>query len=47
MSEDRLRQIVDDPAGNHDWALTAEVDLDASDEAGELAVRTIDFSRLD
>ncbi|MFP5417131.1 MAG: DEAD/DEAH box helicase [Actinomycetes bacterium] len=42
-----VRQIVDDPAGNHDWALTAEVDLDASDEAGELAVRTIDFSRLD
>ncbi|MET0132656.1 MAG: DUF3516 domain-containing protein [Kibdelosporangium sp.] len=29
-----VRQIIDDPAGDHDWAITAEVDLGASDEAG-------------
>ncbi|MEV4315955.1 DUF3516 domain-containing protein [Actinocrispum sp. NPDC049592] len=29
-----VRQILDDPAGDHDWAITAEVDLAASDEAG-------------
>ena len=42
-----VRQILDDPAGNRDWALVAEVDLDASDAAGELVLRTIDLSRLD
>ena len=35
-----VRQTLDDPAGDHDWALTASVDLAASDEAGE-AVLTI------
>ncbi len=30
----RLRQIFDDPAGDHDWGISAEVDLAASDEAG-------------
>jgi len=30
-----VRQVIDDPAGDHDWALVAAVDLDASDEAGE------------
>src|SRR6202453_1596045 len=29
-----VRQILDDPAGNHDWAITGTVDLAASDEAG-------------
>jgi superfamily II RNA helicase len=29
-----VRQILDDPAGNHDWAITGSVDLAASDEAG-------------
>ncbi|MET0725610.1 MAG: DUF3516 domain-containing protein [Leifsonia sp.] len=33
------RQIFDDPAGDHDWAITADVDLDASDEAGEAVIR--------
>ena len=35
----RVRQILDDPAGDHDWSITAEVDLAASDEAGEAVVR--------
>jgi superfamily II RNA helicase len=30
----RVRQIFDDPAGDHDWGISAEVDLAASDEAG-------------
>ena len=29
-----MRQIVDDPAGDHDWGLDVEVDLDASDDDG-------------
>jgi uncharacterized protein DUF3516 len=30
-----VRQIFDDPNEDHDWAITATVDLAASDEAGE------------
>jgi hypothetical protein len=41
-----VRQILDDPAGDHDWGLTAEVDLAASDEAGEAVLRLVDVSRL-
>ncbi len=39
-----VRQILDDPAGHHDWAINAEVDLAASDEAGiaVLWVRTVE-----
>jgi superfamily II DNA/RNA helicase len=39
-----VRQILDDPAGDHDWGISAEVDLAASDEAGEavLAVTAVD-----
>ena len=29
-----VRQVLDDPAGDHDWAIVASIDLDASDEAG-------------
>ncbi len=35
-----VRQIFDDPAGDHDWGISAEVDLAASNEAG-VAVITI------
>jgi len=31
----RIRQVLDDPEGNHDWAIEAELDLEATDEAGE------------
>jgi superfamily II RNA helicase len=37
-----VRQIFDDPEGDHDWGLSAEVDLAASDEAGEAVVRLVD-----
>ncbi|MFV0429971.1 MAG: DEAD/DEAH box helicase [Arachnia sp.] len=42
-----VRQIIDDPAGNHDWAITADVDLDASDEAERLVIATSGFARQD
>ena len=41
-----VRQVLDDPAGDHDWGITAEVDLAASDEAGEAVVRTTAFEPL-
>jgi hypothetical protein len=34
----RVRQIFDDPAGDHDWGVSADVDLAASDEAGGAVV---------
>lgn len=33
-----VQQILDDPDKNHDWRLKATVDLEASDETGELAL---------
>ncbi len=42
-----VRQIVDDPDGNHDWAVHARVDLDASDDAGELVIQSLSFARQD
>ncbi len=41
-----MRQIIDDPSGNHDWSITATIDLDACDEAGELLVHVTGFGRL-
>ncbi|WP_114855707.1 RNA helicase [Brachybacterium sp. YJGR34] len=31
----RIRQVLDDPDRHHDWAIEAELDLEATDEAGE------------
>ena len=33
-----VQQVVGDPEGNHDWRITATVDLDASDAEGELVL---------
>ncbi len=41
-----LRQIFDDPAGDHDWGISAEVDLDASDEAGAAVLRVTEVGQL-
>ena len=41
-----VRQIFDDPAGDHDWGISAVVDLAASDEAGEAAVDVTDVGQL-
>ncbi|EIV92221.1 RNA helicase [Frankia sp. QA3] len=40
------RQIFDDPAGDHDWGISAEIDLAASDEAGVAMVRVTAVDRL-
>jgi hypothetical protein len=42
-----VRQILDDPAGDHDWAITAEVDLAQSDDQGRAAVHVTAVDRLD
>jgi hypothetical protein len=42
----RVRQVVDDPEGHHDWVIEATVDLDASDEEGEPVVSTTALRRL-
>ncbi|OAA29224.1 helicase family protein [Frankia sp. EI5c] len=41
-----VRQIFDDPAGDHDWGFSAEVDLAASDEAGTAVVRVTAVDQL-
>ena len=43
----RVEQTIDDPAGDHDWGISAEVDLAASDEAGRAAVHVVAVDRLD
>ncbi|PVE94000.1 DEAD/DEAH box helicase [Microbacterium sp. TPD7012] len=40
------RQILDDPAGDHDWGISATVDLAASDEAGEAVLTVTGVDRL-
>ncbi|MEV7397645.1 DUF3516 domain-containing protein [Aeromicrobium sp. NPDC092404] len=37
-----VRQTFDDPEGDRDWGITAQVDLPASDEAGEAVVTILD-----
>jgi superfamily II RNA helicase len=39
-----IRQIIDDPEGDHDFAIVATVDLDASDAAGEPVILTASFA---
>jgi hypothetical protein len=41
-----VRQIFDDPEGDHDWGISAEIDLAGSDEAGEAVVRVTDVGAL-
>ena len=43
----RVRQILDDPAGDHDWGFDIEVDLAESDEEGSPVVRMTGAGRLD
>jgi hypothetical protein len=40
------RQIFDDPAGDHDWGISAVIDLDASDEAGTAVIRVTAVGQL-
>ena len=39
-----VRQVLDDPEGEHDWALRLAVDLPASDEAGRPVVQVLGLS---
>jgi len=39
-----VRQVLDDPEGEHDWALLLAVDLAASDEAGRPVVEVLGLS---
>jgi superfamily II RNA helicase len=41
-----VRQIFDDPSGDHDWGIRAEVDLAASDEQAAAVIRVIDVGSL-
>ncbi|HEX4191147.1 MAG TPA: DUF3516 domain-containing protein [Marmoricola sp.] len=40
-------QTVHDPEGHHDWIIEALIDVDATDELGELVLATQAFRRLD
>ena len=42
----RSRQVLDDPAGDHDWVLRAAVRLDASDEEGRAVADLVAVDRL-
>ena len=41
-----VRQILADPAGDHDWGISAEIDLVASDEAGAAVLHVTDVGQL-
>jgi hypothetical protein len=41
-----VRQILDDPAGDHDWGISADVDLAASDAAGAAVIRITAVEQL-
>ncbi len=42
----RVRQIFDDPQGDHDWGFSAAVDLWGSDEAGEAVIKVLSVGQL-
>jgi superfamily II RNA helicase len=42
----RVRQTFADPEGDHDWGLSAEVDLTASDDEGRAGLKVTDVGRL-
>ncbi|GAA3605365.1 DEAD/DEAH box helicase [Kineosporia mesophila] len=41
-----VRQILDDPAGDRDWAISADIDLAASNEAGTAVITITDVGPL-
>ncbi|MDW5328240.1 DEAD/DEAH box helicase [Plantactinospora sp. KLBMP9567] len=41
-----VRQILDDPDGDHDWGISAEVDLAGSDAAGTAVLRVTEVGAL-
>jgi len=41
-----VRQIFDDPAGDHDWGISAEIDLAESDQVGAAVIRVISVGQV-
>jgi hypothetical protein len=41
-----VRQIIDDPAGDHDWGISAVVDLARSDDLGTAVVEIVSVGQL-
>src|SRR4029079_11143476 len=41
-----VRQVIDDPEGDHDWGISAVVDLEASDDAAEAVLVVTGFESL-
>jgi len=41
-----VRQILDDPAGDHDWGITARIDLARSDAEGTAVVQVTEVGQL-
>jgi superfamily II RNA helicase len=41
-----VRQVIDDPAGDHEWAILLDIDLRASDELGAPVVTPVGVERL-
>ena len=41
-----VRQILDDPEGDHDWGISATIDLAESDDLGAASVRVTAVDRL-
>ncbi|GAB2927791.1 DEAD/DEAH box helicase [Streptomyces mayteni] len=42
----RVRQTFHDPAGDHDWGISAEVDLTASDAEARAVIKVVDVGQL-
>jgi superfamily II RNA helicase len=42
----QVQQIIGDPEGDHDWRILASVDLDASDDEGELVMEVVGLVQL-
>ncbi len=42
----RVRQTFADPSGDHDWGISAEVDLTASDEEGRAVIKVTSVGQL-
>ncbi|UIJ35939.1 RNA helicase [Allobranchiibius sp. GilTou73] len=42
-----VRQVIDDPAGDHDWGIDAQLPIAACDDAGTAVVVVLGLNRLD
>jgi superfamily II RNA helicase len=42
----RVNQVIDDPKAHRDWRITADVDLAASDEAGDPVITVVAFQGM-